>query len=141
MIDIKDFENYAITKEGNVYSKRYNRFLKATKNGEGYYTVKLINNKEYKTHYIHRLVAEYFITRIENKNYVNHKDGIRSNNSIENLEWVDNIENIKHGYKRRGFIKNRYNFITIDKIKELKIEADSENKDFYELLLEYFIPS
>lgn len=68
------------------------KFNKA--NGYCSYGLSINNNKCYR--YIHRLVAEYFIERIEGKEYVNHIDGNKRNNIVTNLEWVDSFENMKH---------------------------------------------
>lgn len=48
---------------------------------------------------IHRLVATAFIENPDDLPEVNHKDGVRSNNTLKNLEWVDRSENIKHSYR------------------------------------------
>lgn len=65
-------------------------------------------NGEYKTHYIHRLIAEAFIPNPDNKAYVNHKDGNRHNNHVSNLEWTTPSENTQHavdiGLKRTGVL-------------------------------------
>ena len=68
----------------------------------GYRSVKLtFNNSKQKRFYVHRLVAEHFINNPDpkNKTFVNHKDGNKLNNCIENLEWVSPRENNLHYYR------------------------------------------
>lgn len=68
--------------------------LKVT-NFHGYKTI----NYKSKTHYVHRLVAKAFIPNPNNKPCVNHKDGNKLNNHIDNLEWCTYSENNKHAYR------------------------------------------
>lgn len=68
----------------------------------GYRQVKLRLNKKTKTHYVHRLVANTFILNLESKPQVNHKDGNKINNNIDNLEWVTHSENLQHSYDKLG---------------------------------------
>ena len=72
---------------------------------DGYYSVTLYKDIR-KIFKIHRLIAMAFIPNIENKPFINHIDGNKKNNSIDNLEWVTNQENIKHAFKI-GLIKGR----------------------------------
>ena len=59
-------------------------------------------NMKKKTVRVHRLVADAFILKRKGKNQVNHKDGDKTNNNVENLEWVDNSENQLHSIYKLG---------------------------------------
>lgn len=79
------------------------RILKPYKNIHGYLTVTIITTDGYQRNtLIHRLVASAFIPNPENKPCVNHMDGIRSNNNLENLEWVTHSENARHSFSVLG---------------------------------------
>ncbi len=96
--DIIGFENkYKITNDGRVWSNYKKDFLTSALNHRGYSIVYLsINHSTKKTITIHKLVAIHFIPNIENKPQVNHIDGNKQNNNVNNLEWVTNKENMKH---------------------------------------------
>jgi len=73
----------------------------------GYCDIKVFNNKEkkYKSFRVHRLVCLTFLENSENKPFVNHKDDNRSNNKLENLEWMTNKENVNHSLNLNNRVK------------------------------------
>ena len=96
-----DYEDYyEVSNKGRVRNKNTLRILKEGINNRGYHKVELYKNKTKKTLLVHRLVALAFIKKDDNsKNQVNHIDSNKNNNTIDNLEWVNQSENIKHSYK------------------------------------------
>lgn len=91
------------------------RFLIPTDNGHNYLIVGLSKNNKRKNYYVHRLVAEAFISNPQNKTQVNHKNGDKSNNNIENLEWVTAQENMIHSSK---VLKTKYNLTGLNASRE-----------------------
>jgi len=85
---------YFISDKGNVYSA--NKKLKPQYTHQGYTKTQLTINDIQKGYLIHRLVAIEFIPNPENKKTVNHINGIKDDNRIENLEWATQLENNRH---------------------------------------------
>ena len=100
-----DNAKYTLYSNGTLFSHQKNRFMALLDNGNGYKNIRL--QFAHKTHaeYIHRLVAKYFIPNPLNLSEVNHKDGDKSNNNVENLEWCTHLENIRHAREAGFFAK------------------------------------
>jgi len=102
--DVIGYEGfYLVSNLGNV--KRVSKNLKKTKQ-DGREIVNLCANGKPKRIHVHRLVAKSFIKNPENKGTVNHKNGIKTDNYVDNLEWMTRIENTKHGWEN-GLLKGR----------------------------------
>lgn len=104
-----------------------------TPNTKGYCVCVLRDHGKSKTFSIHRLVAEHFLERLDCKNSVNHKNGIKSDNRVENLEWCTVKENNDHA-KETGLLafgeKNPNSKISeIEAIKILSLKGKKSAKE------------
>ena len=95
-MDIEGYPNYLIYEDGRVYSKKRRIFLKPSENRHGYLYVDLCKNGKKKTHIIHRLIAFHYIPNPENLPCCDHKNHNRQDNSIRNLRWVTQRENMNN---------------------------------------------
>lgn len=87
---------YKISNQGKVATTKTGRILTPSIDARGYERVCLFKMDRRRRYKVHRLVAITFIPNPGNKEQVNHKDGNKRNNSVENLEWVTNEENMHH---------------------------------------------
>ena len=85
-------DDYEITRNGEIINKTNNHMLTPQPNGKGYLRVKI----DGKLQFVHRLVATKYIPNPNNYEQVNHKDGNKLNNCVDNLEWVSNQMNRTH---------------------------------------------
>ena len=105
--DVEGYEGlYQVSNMGRIRSLRYGRtyIVKNQHNDRGYCYISLHKNGKGKHYFVHILVAKAFIANPEGKKQVNHIDANKSNNCVENLEWVTQEENLQHAYKN-GLIK------------------------------------
>lgn len=90
------FNDYLISKRGEIFSLKSNRLLKPFKDSKGYLQIHLFNNGKRISKKVHILVAELFVPNPFNKPCVNHLDGNKSNPNYTNLEWCTHKENTAH---------------------------------------------
>lgn len=93
------FDDYCVTDDGAIYSLKSKKFLNLQYNDNGYIVVTLRKDGKTKTLRVHRLVAMMYLkdTFFEGA-HVNHIDGDKTNNKVQNLEWVTRQENMRHAY-------------------------------------------
>lgn len=97
-------KEYEVSTNGSVRNRKTKHVKSLRKSKNGYYRVTLYPSG--KTYFIHKLVAETFIDKIENKPYVNHKDGNKLNNEVSNLEWCSPKENFHHAVNNGLYVPN-----------------------------------
>lgn len=114
-----NFTNYLISSKGKIYNIATRHFLEGYILNTGYKCVYLRVGKIKKTYAVHRLVAITFLDNPENKKVVNHKDGNKLNNCMENLEWVSYQENTKHMIANN--LRNKYS--THNKREDIELSA------------------
>lgn len=135
---IKNYEdNYEIDDLGNIYSLPRNGTIKEKKiisskiNKYGYKQCHLMKNNKMKTFLVHRLVAQAFIPNPNKLPQVNHKDGNKSNNCVNNLEWVSVSSNTKHAFDNnlggfRDSALRNLEKMNSNKYKKVLLEKDNQ---------------
>ena len=111
--DIEGYEGlYQVSNLGRtkrLYKNDKEKILKLMSDRKGYLRVDLYKEGKRKTYTVHRLVAQAFIPNLENKLEVNHKDEDKTNNKVENLEWVTRRENNNYGTRNERIAKSQTN--------------------------------
>lgn len=117
--EIKEFNNYYITNSGKVISKRGMREISSFVDNTGY--LQIVLYRDGKRHYkrIHNLVYTAYVSE-QNGLFINHKDGNKLNNHIDNLELATNQENVSHSYDK-GLYRTR---------KRIKIRVTSKDGSY-----------
>lgn len=96
MKPIKNYENYCIDINGNVFNTITKKYLQGSIGENGYRYYRLSKNGKKKMFYAHRLVAEIYLDNPNELPVVNHIDGNKLNNNVDNLEWMTYSENTQH---------------------------------------------
>lgn len=114
------FDNYNITKEGKIIRLKDNKEMKCCVDNAGYKKFSPRFNGQKVQAKVHRLVAIKYIPNPLNKPFVNHLNGIKTDNRVENLEWCDCGENIRHAHN----FKLATNKHLKKKVKQIDIETN-----------------
>lgn len=106
---IEDYPNYMISSMGRVKSLWFGKekILKIRNDSDGYVLINFHKNKKQITFKVHRLVAQAFIPNSENKPHIDHINGIRDDNRVENLRWVTEKENNNNPIHRNKISENK----------------------------------
>lgn len=97
-IQLTDFPLYEISNTGIVRNIKTGKVIKPYLTHNGYHAIKLVGVNGRSGARIHRLVAMTYIDNPQGKEYVNHINGDKNDNSVHNLEWVTMLENNQHAY-------------------------------------------
>lgn len=89
---------YSVSNMGRVKNNKKNRLLKQSMLHNGYLAVHITEMGKLKYYRVHRLVGKYFVDGYQKEKQINHKDGNKTNNKHDNLEWVTPSQNIKHAF-------------------------------------------
>jgi hypothetical protein len=100
--NVRSIERYANNGHNNGLRKLLSRLLKSAVGKSGYLLVTFSVDNTQSSQNVHRLVARAFISNESNKPQVNHKNGVKTDNRVENLEWVTASENGIHSYRVLG---------------------------------------
>lgn len=102
---IKYNNNYEVSNLGNVRNRKSQKILKPAISNKGYYLVSLSRDCKQHTYTIHKLVMEHFNRCAFDYEVINHKDHNKLNNTLENLEYITQKENVKDAYNN-GLCEN-----------------------------------
>lgn len=95
--EVAEFPGYFVNEAGQVKGPR-GWILKPSKTKDGYLLVSAYKDGKHYTQKVHRLVALAFIDNPDNKRETNHKNGVKADNRVDNLEWATGSENSQHAY-------------------------------------------
>lgn len=105
--EVPHYDFFLVTKKGKVKNKHTGNILTPYRDKDGYLRVTAKHKGDKQRCYVHRLVALAFIPNPENKSQVNHKNCIRDDNAVENLEWVTPKENVVHSSVAGNLLKGQ----------------------------------
>jgi NUMOD4 motif len=121
--DIPGYPNYEISNCGRVWNIRHDRQLKPFNDKDGYQIVSLFYYNKRTDFKVHRLVADVFLSHNSESIEVNHDDGDKSYNYVENLEWTTHEENMNHAFRTGLSIRRAIRIIETNEVFESIIDC------------------
>lgn len=122
---------YEVTSDGHVFALNYHREgirkeVVGTHDKDGYKQIGLRANGKRKYYRVHRLIAQAFLPNPDNLSQINHKNGVKDDNTLDNLEWVTPKQNIQHAWENLSWEKrdqkgsaNNNAVVTEDIVKQI----------------------
>lgn len=127
---VRILDNYEASDNGLIRNAKTGREVKQFVGKDGYLRTQIAG----KTRTVHRLIACAFVPAEPGKDFVNHKDGNKKNNCIDNLEWVTRSENMKHAYdnglKSSVGVMNGRSKLTEEDVAFIREHYVAGNKEF-----------
>ena len=108
--------NYEVSNLGRIRNTKTGQILNPGISGNGYkqVSIKFKDTNKFKKQYVHRLVAQYWLENPENKREVNHINLDRTDNRVENLEWITSSDNQKHKYENGNYKTSHRKIVQMD---------------------------
>lgn len=125
---IKFKEKYSVTNDGLVWSNMRDKFLRTQKDKDGYKTIVLRINGKATYNFIHRLVAEAFVQNYNSLTYVNHKNGVKSDNRAVNLEWITKKDNNEHAFENGLHVNPKQSLFCISTNEYFESQMEASRK-------------
>lgn len=129
---VKGFDLYSISDYGNIRNDKSGRILKQRVSTGGYACLIIVKNKKHYLRYIHRLVGEAFLPNPNNLPQIDHIDGNKLNNAVNNLRWVTVSENrTAYGNEQRAINRMRAVVAKNDDGREITFPSRTAVGDYF----------
>ena len=133
-IPFTNYDTWEVSNKGNIRHRKRLNNLKF-KSNKGHLMISLGTKVDKRWFLVHRLVALAFLDKPEGKDIVNHKNGVKGDNRVENLEWCTAAENTEHHFSNFHDYKTERKYLSINRIRRIyKSQTWSSVEDFIDEL-------